>query len=69
MFKYNKKFFLITHKDFVMELDIHFSYSSDYGYTWHSMNRDDVLLFDDNHIRQAKIFTWKLTSMMIGYGD
>ena len=50
----------------VVSLDIQFSFSSDYGYTWQSIDRDDVLLFDDNRFRRLKIFTWKFTSMMIG---
>ncbi|CAF0744576.1 unnamed protein product [Adineta steineri] len=47
-------------------INIQFSFSSDYGYTWQSIDHDDVLLYDDNHLQQSKISTWKITSMMIG---
>jgi hypothetical protein len=53
-------------KDSVIYSDIQFSFSSDYGYTWQSIDRDDILIFDENYFRRTKIFTWKFTSMMIG---
>ncbi|CAF2836302.1 unnamed protein product [Rotaria sp. Silwood2] len=47
-------------------INILFSFSSDFGYTWQSIDYNDVLLFDKEHSRRVKIFTWKLTSMKIG---
>ncbi|CAF3387291.1 unnamed protein product [Rotaria sp. Silwood1] len=47
-------------------INILFSFSSDYGYTWQSIDYNEILLFDEGHTRRVKIFTWELTSMMIG---
>ncbi len=49
-----------------MNLDIQFSYSSDYGYNWQSLDHDDILFFDDQYLRKMKIFTWKFPSKIIG---
>lgn len=47
-------------------LDVIFSFSSDYGYIWQSIDHDQVLFFEDNQTRKPKIFTWKFSSNILG---
>ncbi|CAF2035396.1 unnamed protein product, partial [Rotaria magnacalcarata] len=47
-------------------INVKFSFSSDYGYTWQLIDLNDILLFGESHSERLKIFTWKSTSTMIG---
>ncbi|CAF1574185.1 unnamed protein product [Rotaria magnacalcarata] len=47
-------------------INVKFSFSSDYGYTWQLIDLNNILLFGESHSERLKIFTWKSTSTMIG---
>jgi len=48
-------------------LDIFFFFSLNYGYTWKSIDHDEVLLFDENQSNKIQILTWKFPSNILGF--